>query len=142
MANAEIWRQDAERERQTARDLRAIGQDWVSVYWHSGQAVEFMLKALRMKRDGLSVWPTTDRGANWHRLAFLADRCNVRAALEHEAVAGTNLGANWLTVRDWDHQRRYPGSPITEREARDILSAVASPTDGVMQWLQDLYQKI
>lgn len=139
MANAEAWRQDAERELQTARDLRAIGQDWVSVYWHAGQAVEFMLKALRMKREGLTSWPPADKGAKWHRLTFLADRCSVRKTLEREVASGTVVGANWLTVRDWDHQLRYPGSPITEREARDILLAVANPSDGIMQWLQGHY---
>ena len=67
-----------------------------------------MLKAIRMKREGLSSWPATDKGGPWHRLQFIADRCMVLVSLKAEAAKGTALGANWLTVRDWDHQRRFP----------------------------------
>jgi HEPN domain-containing protein len=139
--DAEAWRSSAERMLQSAADLRAVGQDWPTVYRLSGESVEFMLKAIRMKREGLTSWPATDRGAKWHRLTFLAERCSLHKRLAAEAANGTALGGNWLTVRDWDFQRRFPGH-VAEREARDILGAVNHPLDGVMQWLRQLYQRI
>ena len=101
-----------------------------------------MLKALRLQRDGLASWPNGDKGAHWHRLTFLVERCSLTATLKRELSMGTALSANWLTVRDWDSQRRFPGQAyVTEREARDILAAADHPTDGVMRWLLHLYHR-
>jgi hypothetical protein len=142
-ALAEKWRASAEAEIEAAKALRATGQNWGQVYWHAGFAVEQMLKAIRLKRDGHEVWPVADRGGAWHDLEFVVDRAvgdDLRAACR----ANVAFEAYWLTVRDWSHERRYPdeGRPMTRKEALDLLLAVINPSNGVMKWLQEIYRNI
>jgi hypothetical protein len=141
-ALAEQWKASAERELATADNLRATGQDWPNVYWHAGFAVEHMLKAVRIKRDGLEVWPASDRGARWHQLEYIAERAGLKGEINQESSVNLAFGANWLTVKDWDQQRRYPGNAPSEMEARDLLNAVNDPTNGVMTWLLQIYQSL
>jgi hypothetical protein len=49
---AEQWRASAEAEVEAAKALRATGQNWGQVYWHAGFAIEQMIKAIRIKREG------------------------------------------------------------------------------------------
>jgi hypothetical protein len=140
---AEQWRASAEAEIDAAKALRATGQNWGQVYWHAGFAIEQMLKAIRIRREGLEEWPAADRGAIWHDLEVLADRV-VRADLQVACRANLTFEAYWLTVRDWSHERRYPGdtNPVTKKDGLDLLLAVINPRNGVMKWLQELYQSI
>jgi hypothetical protein len=99
-----------------------------------------MLKAVRVKRDGLEEWPAADQGSIWHDIAFVADRAGLRDALRQACRASLSFEAYWLTVRDWDHRRRYPGDSPTRVEARDMLLAVTNANNGVMTWLRKIYQ--
>jgi hypothetical protein len=101
-----------------------------------------MMKAIRMKREGLHAWPDGDKGAKWHDPQFLAERCSIEPDLRKEMAQSTSFSANWLVVRDWFHESRYPGYALSQREARDMLTAVASPTDGLMPWLLRLYRNV
>jgi hypothetical protein len=56
-ALAEQWRASAEAEVEAAKALRATGQNWGQVYWHAGFAIEQILKAIRIKHEGLEEWP-------------------------------------------------------------------------------------
>ena len=102
-----------------------------------------MLKAIRIKRDALEEWPAADRGSKWHDLEFLAEMV-VKDELRAACRANITLEAYWLTVRDWSHERRYPGdaNPVTRKDGLDLLLAVINPNNGVMRWLQELYQSI
>jgi hypothetical protein len=140
--HAEQWRESAALNLKTAEDLRAVGRDWPSVYWHAGFAVENILKAIRVKRDGLEEWPLSDRGKTWHDLNFIMDKAGLRAAIKMESGQDQTFAAYWLTVKDWKQERRYPGDPPTELEARDLLKAVANPTSGIMRWLLRSYHSI
>jgi hypothetical protein len=140
--HADEWRASAARELKTANHLRATGLDWPSVYWHAGFAVEMILKAIRVKMDGLEEWPPSDKGKKWHNVSFIMETAGLRAAVKTESSQDQAFGAYWLTVKDWQQERRFPGNPPTEREARDLLTAVANPTSGVMPWLLRTYHSI
>jgi HEPN domain-containing protein len=142
LAYAADWLVGSERELTTAQTLKSQGKDWPNVYWHAGFAVEHALKAIRVKRDGLELWPQTDKSAKWHRIEFLAERAGLQIELANVAATDVSLGAYWLTVKDWDQQKRYPGNNPTEAEARDLLTAVANPISGVMKWLRQNYQNL
>lgn len=141
-ALAEAWRASALAELDSAEVLRGTGRNWAQVYWHAGMAVEQMLKAIRIKRDGLEgEWPAGDQSSAWHDLEFVADKAGMRDEFRLAGKGNRTFEANWLTVRDWDHRRRYPDLPDAE-EAREMLLAVVNRTQGVMQWLQLTYQRI
>ena len=138
---ADEFKRAADRELDTAIDLAAIGKDWQSVYWHAGFAVENMLKAIRIKNDGLEEWPLEDRNAKWHDIEYITERTGIKERLKYERKR-KSFAANWLTVKDWDQSRRYPGNAVTKSEAVDLLHAIRSPTNGVMACLRQIYQSI
>jgi hypothetical protein len=142
LAHAEEWRAGAARELSTAHDLKAQGKDWPNVYWHAGFAVEHALKAIRVKQDALEAWPPLDKSASWHKIEFIAERARIKKELTKATAADVSFAAYWLTVKDWDQQKRYPGNNATEAEARDLLIAVANPVSGVMKWLLQIYHSI
>jgi hypothetical protein len=139
---AEEWKTAAEGELASAQTLRATGQNWPQVYWHAGFAVELMLKAIRIRQNGLEEWPPGDRGRKWHDLAFTVDMAGLTEDLRAACRVNLRFEAYWLTVKDWDHQNRYPGGATTSVEARDMLLAVENRTNGVMRWLRQVYQNI
>lgn len=141
LAPADEWRAGAMRNLDSARTLAARGRDWVSVHYLTGFAAELMLKAVRMRRDKLAVWPATDIGYKWHDLGFVAQRCQLMPAIRAEGAARPAFGANWRTVSAWDSRTRYPPYILSEADARDILQTAADPTDGVMPWLGRLYAR-
>lgn len=138
---ADEWRAGAVRNLASARTLAARGRDWVSVYYLTGFSVELMLKAVRMRRDKLAAWPTTDVGYKWHDLEFVAQRSQMLPAIRAESAARPAFGANWLTVSAWDPRKRYPPYTLSEADARGILQAAADPAGGVMAWLGRLYAR-
>lgn len=104
-----------------------------------------MLKAVRIKNDGLEEWPAADRSANWHQLEFVVERAGLKEKIRQAGLADISFQVSWLTVRDWSHHRRYPddAAPGVERkEALDLLRAETHPGHGVMRWLHQVYNNI
>lgn len=50
------------------------------------------------------------------------------------------LQANWLTVRDWRSERRFPPHKIPRQEVHDLMSAAFDPKKGVYRWLESIFQ--
>jgi HEPN domain-containing protein len=142
LACAESWKESAERDLATAQALAATGKDWPGVYWHAGFAVEQILKAVVVKVEGLMAWPVQRSGADWHNLSKIANYAQLPSHLRTAFAADANFGAYWLTVKDWDQRKRYPGHHPTSDEAKELLRAISNPTSGVMRWLQRHYQSI
>jgi len=55
--------------------------------------------------------------------------------------ADNKLYANWLTVKDWDSNARFPGRPLPKEEVTDLMVAAFNPTKGVYWWLESIFQK-
>ena len=58
----------------------------------------------------------------------------LRAMLEREVLAGSDVGLAWMVVKDFDINGRYPlGKPFPKKLAQDFVEA----TDGLglVRWL-------
>lgn len=137
MAGPDDWWREAEAELERARKLSATGDDQ-GAYAHAGQAIEFALKAVYMRKNALAKWPDDKKGANWHNLQLIAEAAGVKpdARTEKEVLA------NWLTARDWSSNARFPGQKVPRAELRDLMVAVSNEQNGVMGWLRNIFQKL
>jgi HEPN domain-containing protein len=139
MAGPEAWWQRARDEADVARTLRATGKR-VQAYHHAGQAVEFALKAIYLRRKGFNDLPDTCKGATWHSLPHIATNAGMDADIAALKKNNKNVLENWLTVRDWDSNGRFPGNTPSVKEINDLILAVCHDRDGVMSWLDIIYQ--
>jgi len=134
-AGPEAWWADAKKELLSAKTLKRNGHAR-QAYHHAGQAVEFGLKAIYMRRNGLSDWPEDLRGAAWHDLQRIADAAGLDVDV---AKLGKPLSSNWLTVRDWKSNARFPGNAPSTRDLDDFYLAASHKRDGVMGWLESIF---
>ena len=139
MAGHAAWWKRAENEVDVARKLRATG-DRLQAYHHAGQAVEFALKAIYIRRKALPELPGNCNGANWHNLTFIANEAGMRLDLA-DLRRNRSAYQNWLTVKDWDSDGRFPGNEPSVKELNDLILAVVNEPDGIMIWLDGIYQK-
>lgn len=139
-AGPDEWWRVAENEARIARGLHATG-DLQQCYHHAGQALEFALKAIYMLRNQHRALPDECRGARWHSLEFIASKAGISGELG-DLRSSRQRYAYWLTVRDWDSNRRFPDAKkVSKIECRDFMIAAFSPTGGIFQWLEIIYQK-
>lgn len=138
-AGATEWYKEALSELESAKILKDRGKV-KDAYFLCGQAVEFLLKAIYLKRNNLSEMPPDHKGARWHDLSACAEAARLGADLNQKSTS-LALRANWLTVRDWKSNARFPGERVPARELNDLFVAVCNPADGVWQWLITLYGK-
>jgi HEPN domain len=138
-ASADEWWRGAESELASARLLKNEGNG-IQAYFHAGQAIEFGLKALYLKRNNLREMPDDRKGANWHDLGKCAEAARLLNDLRQPETS-TALKANWLTVRDWKSNARFPDNKVPKQELNDLFVAVCNDRDGVWQWLGTIYQK-
>lgn len=132
----------AEKTLGSARKLHASTKDDRSVYYLTGLAVEQALNAIRFKQQGIVNVPAEAKGGAWHDPTKLAAEANLTAAIVAEGRNDGQFGRNWLTVRDWKSNSRYPDARVTSRDAQDMLTAVSHAKHGVMKWLRNRYETI
>lgn len=127
---------------EAAEHLATAGRYWAQTCYHAGFAVELMLKAVRMRRDRLEVWPPHETGGRWHDIGFVAERCRLLADVERQRGLDRGFGESWTIVSAWDPRRRYPPAVVPERAARAMLHAAADRAQGVVPWLEAIYATI
>lgn len=137
--DAEDWWNRAVDERETAVMLRSAGK-WHQCYHHAGQAIEFALKAIYLRRNGHKILPESCRGARWHSLEVIASEAKLSADFGG-LKADAKLYSNWLTVKDWDSNARFPGRPLPKAEVLDFMVAAFNPAKGLFGWLESIFQK-
>src|SRR4051794_31040367 len=91
-----------------------------------------------MRRNGLSEWPEQLRGAAWHDLQRIADEAGVIPDIQK---LGKLRYRDWLTVRDWKSNARFPGNAPSNRDLSDLFLAVNHERGGVFGWLESIFQK-
>ena len=133
---SDTWWRDAQEELAVGRFLAA---KWPrQAYHHAGQAVEFALKAIYMRRKGeLPDELKTRRGHDLELVSKLA-------GLGPDIVQFSKrraCSANWLVVRDWNSNARFPGNRIPSQDVKELLTAVGHKPDGIMLWLETIYHK-
>ncbi len=127
-------------ELKSAQSLKAAGQAR-QAYHHPGQAVEFALKAIYIRRKGLQTLPDDCKGAKWHSLPHIAKQAGLDGDLAQLARRHKGRYSSWMTARDWDSNGRFPGNKLPARELNDLFVAVCHDQDGVMKWLESIFQK-
>jgi HEPN domain-containing protein len=141
-STARAWIERAFQHASDARSLRLHNGSPDGLYHFSGQAVEVALKALIMRREGLSEFPSRkqDPGLYSHNLRDLMTRAGLAPLLDAEIKGATDLGANWQAVRDWSYNTsRYPQGRTPREYAVAYYRAVTHQRDGVLTWLNKLF---
>jgi hypothetical protein len=140
MVGSDVWWHDAMEELEAARSLKAMGKKR-QAYHHAGQAVEFALKAIYIKRKGLKSLPEDCKGAKWHSLPHIATHAGIDGDVR--ALHGERARyENWLVVRDWNSNARFPGNAPSNRDLNDLFLAVCHEKNGIMVWLRTIYLSI
>lgn len=106
-------------------------------YYLAGYAIECALKACIAKQTKLHDFPPPRKvveAVYTHDLDKLMSSSGLRPDLEAASAADRKLAHHWSEVRNWSEEMRYDLS-ITEPMARDMYTAVADGTHGVMTWL-------
>jgi HEPN domain len=134
------WLQSAREERASAQTCKKAGHA-NQAYHHAGQAIEFLLKALYLKRKNLKEMPDTCKGAPWHNLDLVATAAGLQADINVIKTKQRKVHQNWLTVRDWQSNGRFPGNKPPTQELNDLFVAVCNDADGVWQWLEAVYHQ-
>ncbi len=130
-----LWYGDACKLMETAEYCASRG-DWRGAYRNHGQAVEFLLKAIYLRNHQMRDMPAHLRTASSHDLKSLAASAGINQQI---VMLRGVLRANWLTVRDWDHGRRYPNEPFPSKDGKELRRALCNPSNGVWQWLLSIY---
>jgi hypothetical protein len=74
--------QTAREELAAANTLKKSGRNGLQAYHNAGQAIEFLLKAIYLKRKNLKELPDTCKGARWHSLPLVADEAGLKGDIE------------------------------------------------------------
>lgn len=137
--SAEDWWRAAEKERDAAVLCRNHGM-LNQCYHHTGQSLEFALKAIYMKRNGHRTMPPECKGARWHQLAVIAAHARIDTEMGG-LRSDRRLHSNWLTAKDWDSNARFPGRSLSKQEVTDLMVAAFNPAKGIFGWLEGIFQK-
>ncbi len=106
-------------------------------YYLLGYAVECALKACIARRVQQHEFPDlqTVRDSYTHNLQSLLNVSGLESDLDQARRVDEILNAKWSTVKDWTVESRYHYS-IPEATARELYSAVAARSNGVLAWLK------
>lgn len=138
-AGPDDWWRQSKSNLETARILKAAGKG-NEAYFHAGQSVEFLLKAIFLKRNNHLSMPDDHKGAHWHDLQKCFEAAKIKSDL-NQLQTSKALKVNWLTVRDWKSNARFPDLKVSKQELNDLFVAVCNDVDGVWLWLEAIYLK-
>jgi HEPN domain-containing protein len=115
------WLDSARSELAAAKLLKNSGKNSQQAYHHAGQAIEFLLKAIYLKRKNLKELPEACRNARWHSLSLVAEEAGLKGDIAIVQKAKRKVHQNWLTVRDWQSNARFPGNKPSTQELNDLF---------------------
>lgn len=136
------WRMAACERLVSARKSNANSSDHHLTAYSAGNAVEMILVAIGIKQRGLKDVPEDEKGSAWHSLKHLIRAHGVEEPLNQAFKTDGALKVNWLLLKDWDSNARFPTSSVSGKDALETLNAVAHPDHGVFQWLLNRYDQI
>jgi len=134
MDSVEQWWTRVEEKRQAAAilkgDKKAAREAWNLV----GEAVEFALKAVIMKRQRFNRWPDRNTRPELHSH-------NLRDLIEFAGIEvrakPLPLRANFKVVCDWNRGHDYTVNRMPRKVAEDMFNS-AFGEEGVVTWLKKL----
>ncbi len=108
-------------------------RDWADL---AGYAVECGLNACVLafvERTGVIFQDRKFLEKCWtHDLKTLIKAADLEVTRGLDISANSNMGANWLIVKDWSELARY--QQFNERMARNLYEAVTDTANGVLPW--------
>jgi HEPN domain-containing protein len=117
-----------------AKTLFAQGH-FSGAYYLAGYAVECALKACIAKLTNQHDFPDKDAAKCYtHVIENLVALAQVQNERKVDSDADPDLGANWLTVKDWTEQSRYAQSG--QGDAQRLLDAITDAAHGVLPWIK------
>ena len=105
-------------------------------YYLCGYAVECGLKARIARKTKRHEFPdkNTVNESYTHNLSKLIKIAGLSISLENAIKKDKIFENNWAIVKDWTENSRYQNP--SEKESKDLYSAVTSKQNGVMQWIE------
>lgn len=120
------------------KDVQVLlrGRNYEGAYYLSGYIIECGLKACIAKQTKRCDFPDkkTVNASYTHNLTDLVKVAGLLPDLEQEIKNYPVFGVNWAIVKDWSEESRYQHH--TEKESRDLYSAITNKTHGVLQWIK------
>lgn len=111
-------------------------KNYEGVYYLCGYVIECGLKACIAKKTKRYDFPDKKTVAEsyTHNLTSLVEIAGLSIERDKKMNSDPTFGTNWSIVKDWSEASRYERH--TEKEARDLFSAIANKKEGVLQWLK------
>lgn len=123
-----------------ARSLLKDGH-YHGAYYLAGYVIECALKACIAKNSKKYAFPpgvSTVRKIYSHNLNQLFGEAELLKTFEKDMKSNNALKINWTTLNDWSPEKRYEKS-ITEKEAKDIYSAISNRQNGILRWIRQYW---
>ena len=114
-------------------------RQYSGAYYLAGYAVELAIKACIAKhiRSGFIPDRNFVNRIYQHRPDDLIGLAGLKEALNDEIKKDPQLGGNWGLACTWSEESRY--SAWDAINAAALISAIADPAHGVLQWLKKHY---
>ncbi|MBZ5610157.1 MAG: DNA-binding protein [Acidobacteriia bacterium] len=107
-------------------------------YYLAGFAIECALKACIAKKTRKHDFPDNKYAAKvyTHDLSELLKLAELDKPLDRDVKTNLRLAAYWGVVKVWNVDSRYETARLN---GKDMVAAVTSPTDGVLQWIKQYW---
>jgi HEPN domain-containing protein len=118
-------------------DLLFKRRKYDGAYYLAGYAIECGLKACIAKQTRRFDFPdkSTVNLSYTHDLEQLLKVAGLEVAFERAVSADPHLEVNWTVIKDWNEESRYVRH--SDKDARDILSAITDRRSGILNWLKN-----
>lgn len=116
-------------------------QCYQGAYYLAGYAVECALKACIARNTNQYDFPPDRNTVNRiysHNLNWLLHEAGLEEAHEVESDTDSQFAVNWHQVIEWNEGARYKPA-ILQKDAEDMILAVADEDHGVLAWLRELW---
>ncbi len=107
-----------------------------NAYYLAGYAVELGLKACIAVHINAETIPDKEFIRNvWsHKFQVLIGLAGLATELKDQKDKDPVFAANWAIVSEWSPDARYDPRDVTS--AQTIITAIAHPESGVLQWIK------
>lgn len=129
--------QEISRLRRREASVLLAAKQFPGAYYLIGYAVECAMKACIAKQVRRYDFPDKDlvNKAYTHNLEILLSLSGLKPDLDNEMQNSKALELNWGIVKDCSESSRYE-LVITEKEARDMYSAITARRHGILTWIR------
>jgi len=111
---------------------------WSGAYYLAGYSLECALKSCVLayvERTGIIFEDKRFTEKCWtHDVEALVKQADLEANRGQSISMNSQLGTNWLIVKDWNESSRYRIN--VQQQAEKLYDAISDNTNGVLQWIK------